>query len=48
MPNTITKIAAGVAVATVSAVSANAETWDMPMAYSATNFHSATGAMFAE
>ena len=26
---------------------ANAEKWDMPMAYSATNFHSATGAEFA-
>ncbi len=27
---------------------ANAEKWDMPMAYSATNFHSATGAEFAK
>ena len=26
---------------------ANAEKWDMPMAYSATNFHSETGAQFA-
>jgi TRAP-type C4-dicarboxylate transport system substrate-binding protein len=25
-----------------------AEKWDMPMAYSATNFHSATGAAFAQ
>jgi TRAP-type C4-dicarboxylate transport system substrate-binding protein len=28
--------------------SAMAEKWDMPMAYSATNFHSATGAAFAK
>jgi len=28
--------------------SAFAEVWDMPMAYSATNFHSATGAEFAQ
>ncbi|WP_371170018.1 TRAP transporter substrate-binding protein [Aliiroseovarius sp. 2305UL8-7] len=48
MSKTIYTIAAGVAVATLSVVSANAETWDMPMAYSATNFHSATGAEFAE
>ncbi|MFK7891766.1 MAG: TRAP transporter substrate-binding protein [Granulosicoccus sp.] len=27
---------------------AQAEKWDMPMAYSASNFHSETGAMFAE
>ena len=27
--------------------SASAETWDMPMAYSATNFHSENGAVFA-
>lgn len=26
----------------------SAETWDLPMAYSATNFHSVTGAQFAE
>lgn len=32
---------------TLAAGSAAAETWDMPMAYSATNFHSETGAEFA-
>lgn len=35
---------AGIAVAGM----AQAEKWDMPMAYSATNFHSETGAQFAE
>ena len=29
------------------ATAASAETWDMPMAYSASNFHSANGAEFA-
>jgi len=33
---------------TLSAGAAMAEKWDMPMAYSATNFHSATGAQFAK
>ncbi len=37
----------GAALAMSSGV-ASAETWDMPMAYSATNFHSATGAEFAK
>lgn len=32
----------------LSAVPAAAEKWDMPMAYSATNFHSATGAEFGK
>lgn len=32
----------------MSAGAAKAEKWDMPMAYSATNFHSATGAEFAK
>ncbi len=31
----------------VAAFGAQAETWDMPMAYSASNFHSVTGAEFA-
>jgi len=31
----------------LGATAAAAETWDMPMAYSATNFHSAVGAEFA-
>ncbi len=41
-----TVLAAGAIVATAGA--AHAEKWDMPMAYSATNFHSATGAEFAK
>ncbi|UWQ91881.1 TRAP transporter substrate-binding protein [Aliisedimentitalea scapharcae] len=36
------------AVSTVAAAPVMAETWDMPMAYSASNFHSATGAEFAK
>ncbi|NVO56313.1 TRAP transporter substrate-binding protein [Rhodobacteraceae bacterium B1Z28] len=48
MSTTLTKLAASVAVVTASSVAVSAETWDMPMAYSATNFHSATGAEFAE
>ncbi len=44
--------AIAVAVATgmvgLMAGAAQAEKWDMPMAYSATNFHSATGAEFAK
>lgn len=38
----------GVAFAAVTSFAATAETWDLPMAYSATNFHSATGAEFAQ
>ena len=38
---------AGVAMA-VSASVATAETWDMPMAYAATNFHSEMGVVFAD
>jgi len=41
-----TALAAGAIVATAGA--AQAEKWDMPMAYSASNFHSATGAEFAK
>jgi TRAP-type C4-dicarboxylate transport system substrate-binding protein len=47
MPNIIITFTAGVAVATFAA-SSHAETWDMPMAYSASNFQSETGAQFAE
>jgi len=36
------------AVSAVAAAPVMAETWDMPMAYSASNFHSATGAEFAK
>ncbi|KMK67763.1 TRAP transporter substrate-binding protein [Puniceibacterium sp. IMCC21224] len=42
--NTLT----GLACATALTAPAMAETWDMPMAYSASNFHSATGAEFAK
>lgn len=49
MKKTLTKsIAAMSAALTMGATATVAETWDMPMAYSATNFHSATGAEFAE
>ena len=41
---TVAAIATGLALGSV----ANAETWDLPMAYSATNFHSAVGAEFAQ
>jgi len=43
----LTKIVSGAAVATAMAAPVAAETWDMPMAYSASNFHSANGAEFA-
>jgi TRAP-type C4-dicarboxylate transport system substrate-binding protein len=46
----IKNLMAATALTAVSAVAAApvvAETWDMPMAYSASNFHSATGAEFA-
>ena len=39
---------AGTAVSLAMAGTAMAEKWDMPMAYSATNFHSAVGAEFAK
>lgn len=43
------KFANGAAAALLAAstAAASAQSWDMPMAYSATNFHSATGAEFA-
>jgi TRAP-type C4-dicarboxylate transport system substrate-binding protein len=42
-------VIAAVAFATTAMANlAQAEKWDMPMAYSATNFHSETGAQFAE
>jgi TRAP-type C4-dicarboxylate transport system substrate-binding protein len=43
----ITTLMGAAAVATI-ATAAQAEKWDMPMAYAATNFHSENGAMFAE
>ncbi|MEM9578597.1 MAG: TRAP transporter substrate-binding protein [Pseudomonadota bacterium] len=39
---------AAITATSVTTAFAQAETWDLPMAYSATNFHSATGAEFAE
>lgn len=45
----ISKLVIGsVAAVTLSATASAAETWDMPMAYSASNFHSQTGAEFAK
>ncbi len=43
---TLTKLATTTAAATVVALPAMAETWDMPMAYSGSNFHSEVGAEF--
>ena len=43
----LSHIVSGAAVAAAMAAPAVAETWDMPMAYSASNFHSAVGAEFA-
>ena len=48
---TLTRLMAATAISATATVTAQAgshgETWDMPMAYSATNFHSVTGAEFA-
>ncbi|WP_264212798.1 TRAP transporter substrate-binding protein [Leisingera thetidis] len=44
----LTRLLAATALTAAAALPATAETWDMPMAYSASNFHSATGAEFAE
>ena len=44
----ISKLAATLAVTTAMATPALAETWDMPMAYSGSNFHSVTGAEFGK
>jgi TRAP-type C4-dicarboxylate transport system substrate-binding protein len=41
-------LAAGMVAGMTTAGTALAEKWDMPMAYSATNFHSAVGAEFAK
>lgn len=48
--NALTKLntaAAAVAIS-IAGAAASAETWDMPMAYAATNFHSEHGVMFAD
>ncbi|MBX2870137.1 MAG: TRAP transporter substrate-binding protein [Acidiferrobacterales bacterium] len=42
------QLALGVAVTLSTAGIAHAEKWDMPMAYSGSNFHSVTGAEFAQ
>lgn len=44
----LTKLLAATALTAATAAPALAEKWDMPMAYSASNFHSATGAEFAK
>ena len=41
-------VTGAVAMALASTVAFAAEKWDMPMAYSATNFHSEHGVMFAD
>jgi len=46
--NTGRALLAAAAVVTIGATPALAETWDMPMAYAATNFHSETGAAFGQ
>ncbi|MGI9425734.1 MAG: TRAP transporter substrate-binding protein [Hyphomicrobiaceae bacterium] len=43
----ITTVISGMAVALMGSTGALAEKWDMPMAYSATNYHSENGARFA-
>ena len=48
MLKTMTNLMAATALTAVTAAPALAEKWDMPMAYSASNFHSATGAEFAK
>ena len=44
----VTTLIAGAATAAALSAPAMAETWDMPMAYSGSNFHSVTGAEFAK
>ncbi len=44
----LTNLLAATALTATSALPAMADKWDMPMAYSASNFHSATGAEFAK
>ncbi|MGF7159549.1 TRAP-type C4-dicarboxylate transport system substrate-binding protein [Rhodoligotrophos appendicifer] len=43
----LNRVAMAAALATTSATAALAETWDMPMAYPATNFHSENAVAFA-
>ncbi|MDX1742834.1 MAG: TRAP transporter substrate-binding protein [Ruegeria sp.] len=44
----LTSLMAATALTAAAAAPVAAEKWDMPMAYSASNFHSATGAEFAK
>ncbi len=44
----LTSLLTATALTAAAAAPAMAEKWDMPMAYSASNFHSATGAEFAK
>jgi len=44
----ITQLTVAAAALTLAAPMAQADTWDMPMAYSGSNFHSVTGAEFAQ
>src|SRR6056297_1925866 len=44
---TLAKLATATALTAASVAPAFAETWDMPMAYSGSNFHSQVGAEFA-
>ncbi|WP_170348846.1 MULTISPECIES: TRAP transporter substrate-binding protein [Ruegeria] len=44
----LTSLMAATALTAAAALPVAAEKWDMPMAYSASNFHSATGAEFAK
>lgn len=44
---TLTRLATATALTAASVAPAFAETWDMPMAYSGSNFHSQVGAEFA-
>ena len=48
MLGTVSAIGAALAVTCAAGLALAGEKWDMPMAYSATNFHSATGAEFAK
>jgi TRAP-type C4-dicarboxylate transport system substrate-binding protein len=44
----LTQLTCATALTAAAAAPALAETWDMPMAYAGSNFHSATGAEFGE
>ena len=48
MNKSTTLLAAGMVALTMAATPIMAEKWDMPMAYSGSNFHSVTGAEFAK